>query len=523
MNHLCVSTCEAIKALALKGWSGRRIARELAVNRETVARYLGPSKPAIPPPGSAPPPESNPAIPPLGSEDTGTGLAPEPAIPTAGSGSGRRSLCEVHLAEITLAIEQGLSAQRIYQDLVISHAFAGSYTSVKRFVHCRRSSQKLPFRRWESEPGEEAQIDFGQGAWVIDEQGKRRRPHLLRVILSHSRKGYSEVLWRQTTEEFIRGLENAFRSFGGVPAKLVVDNLRAAVSRCDWFEPELNPKVREFCAHYGTIMLPTRPAMPRHKGKVEAGVKYGQNNALKGHEFKSLAAQNAHLIEWERTVADTRLHGTTRRQVAQQFRDVERPRLQPLPDSLFPMFSEARRSVHRDGHIELQKAFYSVPPEFMGQQVWVRWESRLVRLFDERMKPIALHARVDPGRFSTDQAHIHSHKRAFIERGVDYMLDRAALMGKASGNWTRRMYEVRGVEGIRVLQGFLGLVDDHPIGLIERAAARALDQGSWRLRDLKTLLAQPSPQLTLGFLESHPLIRDLDQYAQLTPDCFSPL
>ena len=147
MTHLCVSTCEAIKALALKGWSGPRIARELAVNRETVARHLGPSKPAIPP---------------LGSEDTGTGSAPKPAIPTAGSRSGRRSLCEVHLAEITLAIEQGLSAQRIYQDLVTSHAFAGSYTSVKRFVHQRRSSQKLPFRRWESEPGEEVPPRLGE-------------------------------------------------------------------------------------------------------------------------------------------------------------------------------------------------------------------------------------------------------------------------------------------------------------------------------------------------------------------------
>ena len=108
MNHLCMSTCEASKALALKGLSGRRIARELAVNRETVVRYLGPSKPAIPPPGSAPPPESNPAIPPLGSR------------------SGGLSLCEVHLTEITLAIEQGLSAQRIYQNLVTSHAFVSA-------------------------------------------------------------------------------------------------------------------------------------------------------------------------------------------------------------------------------------------------------------------------------------------------------------------------------------------------------------------------------------------------------------
>jgi hypothetical protein len=128
MNHLCVSTCEAIKALALKGWSGRRIARELGVNRETVSRHLGLSKPAIPP---------------LGSD--GADTTPNPAIPAAGSHAGRRSLCEVHRTEITLAVEQGLSAQRIYQDLVRSHAFAGSYTSVKRFVHRLRSVGGAPF------------------------------------------------------------------------------------------------------------------------------------------------------------------------------------------------------------------------------------------------------------------------------------------------------------------------------------------------------------------------------------------
>ena len=523
MNHLGVNTCDAIKTLAEKGWSRRRIARELGIHRETVTRYLGRAKPAIPPLGSGDVGDSNPAIPAPGSEGaTEAGAIPKPAIPTAGSVAGRRSQCEPYRAAIELAAEQGLSAQRIYQDLVSGEGFLGNYTSVKRFVRRLRPVSELPFRRWESAPGEEAQVDFGQGAWVVDESGRRRRPHLLRVILSHSRKGYSEAIGRQTTEEFIRGLENAFRFLGGVPAKLVVDNLRAAVIRADWFDPELNPKVREFCAHYGTVMLPTRPAMPRHKGKVEAGVKYAQNNALKGREFASLAAQNLHLAEWERTVADTRLHGTTRRQVGQQFREVEQPCLQPLPASLFPMFSEARRAVHRDGHIELLKAFYSVPPEYLGQQVWVRWEPRLVRIFDERMKAIALHARVDPGRFSTDQAHLHSHKRAGIERGVDWMLDRADLMGRACGAWSRQMYQVRGVEGIRVLQGFLGLAEDHAIGALERAAQRALDQSAWRLRELKALLAEPSPQLPLGFLESHPLIRDLDQYAQLTPDCFSP-
>jgi hypothetical protein len=156
----------------------------------------------------------------------------------------------------------------------------------------------------------------------------------------------------------------------------------------------------------------------------------------------------------------------------------------------------------------------------LGQQVWVRWEARLVRIFDERMQPIALHARVDPGRFSTDQAHIHSHKRSSIEKGVEWMLSRSALMGDACGTWTAKMYALRGVEGIRVLQGFLGLVDDHPIGAIERASQRALDQGAWRLRELKALLAEPSAQLSMDFLESHPLIRNLDDYAHLTPDCF---
>jgi transposase len=198
--------------------------------------------------------------------------------------------------------EAGLSAQRIYQDLVSEHQFAGSYDAVKRFVRQLGATEPLPFRRMETEPGQEAQVDFGQGAWVVEE-GHRRRPHVLRVVLSCTRKGYTEAFYRQTTENFIRGLENSFRHFGGVVATLVIDNLRAAVSKADWFDPQLNPKVVSFCEHYGTVILPTKPAMPRHKGKVEAGVKYVQNNGLAGRKFDSLAAQNLFLMHWEETVA----------------------------------------------------------------------------------------------------------------------------------------------------------------------------------------------------------------------------
>lgn len=291
MNELNVNLQHSILVLSANGWSRRRIARELGINRETVGRYLRLA-------------QSNPAISTLGSEPDPDS---KPAISTAESTPGRQSLCEPYSRIIEAAVAVGLSAQRIYQDLTSEHSFPGSYQAVKRFVRHLRQTQPIPFVRMEVEPGAEAQIDFGQGAWVMVD-GKRKRPHLFRMVLSHSRKGYSEVVWRQTTESFIRCLENGFRQFGGVPKTLVIDNLRAAVTRADWFDPELNAKVAEFCSHYGTVMMPTRPAMPRHKGKIEAGVKYGQNNAVKGRQFTSLAEQN---LFWQIGNAPLRIRAFT--------------------------------------------------------------------------------------------------------------------------------------------------------------------------------------------------------------------
>jgi transposase len=520
MNELNVNLQHSILTLAGNGWSNRRIARELGINRETVGKYLllARAKPAISTPGSEPDPNSKPAIPIPGSEPSPDS---KPAISTAGSAAGRQSLCLPHSPQIEAAVGVGLSAQRIYQDLVCDHGFVGSYQAVKRFVRHLRETQPIPFVRMEVEPGAEAQVDFGQGAWVVVD-GKRKRPHFFRVVLSHSRKGYSEVVWRQTTECFIRCLENSYRHFGGVPKTTVIDNLRAAVTRADWYDPEINPKVEEFCRHYGTVMMPTRPAMPRHKGKVEAGVKYGQNNAIKGRVFTSLAEQNQFLSEWERTVADTRIHGTTRQQVIKVFNEVERAKLLPLPASLFPVFEEATRSVHRDGYVEVQRAYYSVPPEYVGRQVWVRWESRLIRVFNQRREQIALHALAEPGKFTTDPLHQHSPYRHVIHRNLDYLLDRARLIGKHTGTWAEAMVQQRGPIGTRVLHGLLALAGKHPVAALEAAAGKALHHGTWRLRDLRTLLERAGPSPQMDFLETHPLIRSLDAYEALTPDCFNP-
>jgi transposase len=495
MNLLKVNEQQAILALTGHGWSRRRIARELGINRETVGRHLRLA-------------EAKPAISTAGSADT---AEPKPAISTAGSGAGRRSLCEPFQEAIKTGLSAGLSAQRIFQDLVGEQAFPGSYEAVKRFVRKLGQISDPPFRRMECLPGEEMQVDFGQGAWVIVE-GKRRRPHLYRSVLSCSRKGYSEAVWRQDTESFLRCTENAWRHYGGVTATTVIDNLKAGVITADWYDPELNPKLRDFAAHYGTTILPTKPAMPRHKGKIEAGVKYVQNNALKGRTFTSLAELNRFLADWERTVADTRIHGTVRQQVGKLFESVERPALRPLPASLFPCFQEVQRSVCRDGHLEFQKAYYSAPPEYVGRRLWVRAEARLVRLFNARMEPVGVHTRVEAGRFATADEHIHAHKRHPVERGATYLLQRCHLLGASAGAWAEAMLQNRGPHQLRVLQGLLQLAREHSGSRIDRAAAVALHRGAFRLRDLRRLIEQGETVVQVDFLQAHPLIRDLAAY-----------
>jgi transposase len=493
VNVLTVNLQLSIQVLHDRGWSRRRIARELGIHRKTVASYIDRSKLPISTAGSA------------------EAEAAKGAISTAGSPAGRVSLCREFLPLIEPAVTAGLSATRIHQDLVAAHGFKGSYESVKRCVRTLAQQQELPFRRIESAPGEEMQVDFGQGAW-IEADGKRRRPHLFRAVLSHSRKGYSEVVWRQDTETFIRCCENAFRHFGGGTRTTVVDNLKAAVLDPDWFDPTLNPKMADFAKHYGTVVLPTQPARPEHKGKIEAGVKYAQNNALKGRTFASLAEQNLFLAEWERRVADTRIHGTVRQQVSALFA-AERPALLPLPESLFPSFTEARRKVHRDGHVEFEKAYYSVPPEYLGREVWVRGESRVVRILNHRQEAIALHTRAEAGRFATTDAHIHAHKKSGVERGAQYWLDRCRVIGPHTAAWAEAFFAQRGVYGLRALQGLVALAKQHPAAALEHATATAKRRGVWRLKDLRRLLTTNENVVQIDFLDTHPLIRPLEAYS----------
>jgi transposase len=515
---------ETIIALRRRGWSRRRIARELGIDRDTVGRHLrlagAGANAAIAPTGSAPiEAESNAAIAPTGSEPSDTALSPATDGAAPGCrGVGRPSDCAPYRTLIVAANDQGLSAQRIYQDLVNDHGFTGSYYSVRRFLRRWTGRPQPPFRRLECEPGDECQVDFGRGAPITLPDGRRRTTHVLRVVLSHSRKGYSEAVTRQTTETFIRCLENAFWHFGGVPRRVVLDNLKAAVKQADWFDPELNPKVQEFARHYGTIVWPTKPYMPRHKGKVERGVGYVKNNALKGRTFASLDEQNIFLQEWERTVADMRIHGTTRRQVGPDFTTVEKPALLPLPAARFPCFQEGRRVVNRDGHVEVERAYYSAPPEYLARRVWARWDGRLVRLFNDRQEQIAVHVQHEPGRFSTQSKHIVNEKISGVERGTAWILGRIRRIGPHCTRWAESCLQVRGVEAVRVLQGLLSLTHRHPSDALERACDVAQSYGAYRLRVVRRLIDRAAPQQLLAFRDDDPIIRPLADYDRFVHD-----
>jgi hypothetical protein len=194
--------------------------------------------------------------------------------------------------------------------------------------------------------------------------------------------------------------------------------------------------------------------------------------------------------------------------------------LQPLPAGIFPSFHEAKRRVHRDGYVEYKKAYYSVPPEHVGREVWVRGDAKLLHVYTLLMRQIAVHALVDAGRFVTDQAHVHPHKRNAIEQGAEHLMERCRLIGPHSGAWAAAMYGNRGPMGLRVLQGLLHLARKHPVGPLEAASEKAVRHACWRLKDLRRLIEQGDKVVQLDFLQEHALIRDLSAYRI---DGFSPL
>jgi transposase len=244
-------------------------------------------------------------------------FAPPISLPT-GNRDRVTSACEPYRELLEQGLSRGRNAMAIWQELVSDHGFPHGYQTVKRFVRkLRGSTQPQAVGIIHTAAGEEAQADYGSGPMVRDPQnGKYRRTRLFVLTLGYSRKSVRLLVWRSSSRVWAELHEKAFRRLGGCPRIVVLDNLREGVIVADIYDPTLNPLFRDVLAHYGVVAMPCRITDPDRKGKVEAGVGHAQKTLLKGLRFESIEEAQTYLDRWEERWADTRIHGTTKRQVA---------------------------------------------------------------------------------------------------------------------------------------------------------------------------------------------------------------
>jgi transposase len=360
----------------------------------------------------------------------------------------------------------------------------------------------------ETAPGEEAQVDYGTGPMVRDTQsGKYRRTRLFVLTLGYSRKSVRLIVFRSSSQTWAELHEKAFRRLTGVTRVVVLDNLREGVLVPDIYDPALNPLYRDVLQHYGTVPLACRIADPDRKGKVERGVGHAKNTPLKGLRFESLEEAQAYLDHWETRWADTRIHGTTKRQVAAMFAE-EKPALLPLPIEPFRYYQYGERTVHLDGCVEVEAAYYGAPPGWIGRRVQVQWDLRQVRLMNPATGQLLReHLRQSRGGHRIKEEDRPKH----TPLGTLALLCRADRAGPQIGALCRRMHGEHGETMVRRIQGVLSLAKKYGAASVEEACATALEMGVCDYRFVRRYLER-HPQMPLSLRQVDPLIRQLTLY-----------
>ena len=517
---------EQVCALGRLGWSLRRIEEETGVRRETASSYLKRAEidvrrprgrkidPAEPSPNPASQPTTDSA---RTSQPADDGLTSKPASQVtadlersrAPGFSPRVSGCEPHRELIETWLGRGRTASAIWQDLVDDHAFEHSYECVKRFVRkLRGTTMRDPHPRILTEPGEEAQVDYGDGPMVRNpETGKYQRVRIFAMTLGFSRKSVWLVTRKSSSRIWSELHERAFRRLGGTPRTVVLDNLKEGVLKPDVYDPELNPLYRDMLAHYGVTALPARVRHPDRKGKVESAIGFAQKR-LRGMRFESIEGAEAYIDRWAERWADTRIHGTTKQQVGTVFENDERPVLQALPLEPFRYYEYGMRSVHLDGCVEVASAYYSAPPSRIGRRVQVQWDALFVRILSpETGELLREHVRQKRG------AHrIHDADRSKrTPRSIDHHLGKAESAGPHAGAVCRHLHATTGPYAIRRVLALLSLVKKYGADRVDRACRVALEVGVPTYRFVKHEIQRAH--------DAHPelqqvdaLIRDLGHY-----------
>jgi len=526
---------QQVIALGRLGWSLRRIQQNTGVRRETAGVYLRSAGIAVRPPGAwgrpLPAKPANEVITDstgaISTHESASGSVlakPAKEVITDSGGelatatkqsepqptrSPSASACTAYRELIEVGLSRGRNAMAIWQELVDTCAFTAGYQSVRRFVR-KLQPRPSPEARVviETAPGEELQVDYGTGPMVRDPAtGKYQRTRLFVLTLGYSRKCVRLLTFRSSAQTWAELHEKAFRRLGGVTRVIVMDNLREGVLTPDIYDPTINPLYRDVLQHYNIVPLPCRVADPDRKGKVERSVGHAKNTPLKGLRFESLEEAQTYLDHWETRWADTRIHGTTKRQVAGMFAE-ERPALQPLPLEPFRYYQYGERTVHLDGCVEIEAAYYSLPPGWIGRRVQVQWDAHQVRILSrESGQLLREHLRQARGRHRIQD----EDRPKQTPLGTLQLLARADKLGSPVGALCRGMYRQDGEAAVRRILGVLSLAKKHGAATLEDACAAALEVRVYNHRFVRRYLER-RPQLPLSLRQVDPLIRQLTLY-----------
>ena len=507
MNVLKPHLQTTILTLLEAGTSHRQIERVSGIDRKTIRTYakrIEEIKANSPGVATGTPDQNPPPRPPAAAKST-------------------TSNCEPYRAFIEAQLRFKRNYTAIYQDLVDTHGFTGAYNSVKRFCGGLCKHEPEQFDRLEFAPGEEAQVDYGEGALTrVPGSERYRKPRLFVMTLRYSRRSFRRVVWKSSQETWASLHEDAWRYFGGACRYVVLDNLKEGVIKPDLYEPQLNAVYGATLKHYGVVGDPARVRDPNRKGTVEHAIGHTQATALKGRRFESIEEQNQHLEHWETKWAAQRIHGSERRQVEAMFQE-EKPHLLPLPLLGMQYFTEGQYTVNDDSCVRVDHSSYAARPAVIGSRVLVRLFSR--RLEIRELKTQALlrtHDRAErPGTVV-----LPMNERVFNpSRETQRILGQAKAIGAATHKLCETLFEREGRVGQRKLWGIVGLARRYPRRLINSACDMAISQGVYSYGHVKTLtehlmedalaLLDAPTSGEVSLTQSHALIRAGDDYADL--------
>ncbi len=511
-----------IWTLLRAGNSQREIERRTGISRHTIRawakRFVAQADP--PPDANCPGVATDPGV---GSPTQTAPPRPPTSWPRPCTSS--TSLCEPHRPFIEAQLRLGRNAMAIYQELVDAHAFDGRYNSVKRFVARIRVREPEQFDRLSFLPGEEMQVDYGEGAPTrVPGTDRWRRPRLFVATLRFSRRSFRRVVWNSSQRVWAELHAQAWAYFGGSCRYVVLDNLKEGVLKPDLYEPQLNPLYAATLAHYEVVADPARVRDPNRKGSVENAIGHTQATALKGKRFESLQEQNTYLEHWETKWAASRIHGSERRQVQALFEE-ERPHLQPLPVRAMQYFRDEQRTVCDDGCVRVAHCSYAARPAAIGAKVMVRIFERRLEIRDLQTQGL-LRTHVlaqQPGTVVLPDA-----ERVFNpSRETRRILSQAQAIGPDAQRLCQLLFAIEGRVGQRKLWGIVQLARQHPRQMVNAACAQALDEGVHSYRHVKALterlVAQALARLDgedLGApadapVQAHELIRNPQEYGEL--------